>query len=238
MCGGINSKAASAAALWRQGNMLHFGFEQSPGEMNATGKSLLVNAIVYISKFTQDRPILRAGSPFAGQATIQRDSIATWLKRDNFKTSFLGGYIGADVLVTLEDKNDAAACRAWFEKVRPWLRPGERNRLVVDEEAKALKIRVNEVAFFDAIIKALEGGGDADAKARILLKRYVSDGPSDGASAARWKKWIEENRPYLFFSEVGGYRWYIDPLARRRHVPTKDLRGPARADDDTHPRTG
>jgi hypothetical protein len=28
MCGGVNTKTPRAAALWRQGNLLHFGFEQ------------------------------------------------------------------------------------------------------------------------------------------------------------------------------------------------------------------
>ena len=45
-CGGINEKTPRASAVWRQGNLLHFGFEQSPVELNATGRALLVNAIV------------------------------------------------------------------------------------------------------------------------------------------------------------------------------------------------
>ena len=36
-CGGINSKTATAAALWRQGNLLHYGFDLSPDEMNESG---------------------------------------------------------------------------------------------------------------------------------------------------------------------------------------------------------
>jgi hypothetical protein len=28
---------------------------------------------------------------------------------------------------------------------------------------------------------------------------------------------------------VGGYRWYLDPLAKARGVPTARLRGPMRA---------
>ena len=37
-CGGINSKTATAAGLWRQGNLLHYGFDLSPDEMNESGK--------------------------------------------------------------------------------------------------------------------------------------------------------------------------------------------------------
>ena len=39
---------AAVAYGWRQGNLLHFGFEQSPAELNQNGRALLVNAIVYI----------------------------------------------------------------------------------------------------------------------------------------------------------------------------------------------
>ena len=40
---------------------------------------------------------------------------------------------------------------------------------------------------------------------------------------------MKENRPYLFFSDQGDYRWYVDTLARKRGIPSQDLRGPARA---------
>ena len=65
-CGGVNSQTPTSAALWRQGNLLHFGFEQSPYEMNESGRSLLLNAIAYISRFTEDRPIAITPSVFAG----------------------------------------------------------------------------------------------------------------------------------------------------------------------------
>ena len=45
-----------------------------------------------------------------------------------------------------------------------------------------------------------------------------------------WSGWYLAHEPYLFYSEWGGYRWYVDPLAKRRGVPTKDLRGSKRAD--------
>ena len=59
-----------------------------------------------------------------------------------------------------------------------------------------------------------------------LLDRYAPAGPVDRDSAAAWKSWWLANKPYLFFSDSGGYRWYIDPLAKKRQIPTLDLRGP------------
>jgi hypothetical protein len=70
------------------------------------------------------------------------------------------------------------------------------------------------------------------AVAETLLNRYVFQPPGPNASADEWDKWWQENSPYVFYSELGCYRWYIDPLAKKRGIPTKDLRGPARADLD------
>lgn len=61
-----------------------------------------------------------------------------------------------------------------------------------------------------------------------LLRRYAPDGPA-GAQADDWQRWWETNEKYLFFSKAGWYRWYVDPLAEKRGVPTADLRGQKRA---------
>ena len=74
-CGGENEKYATAAAVWRQGNLLHFGFEQSPAELNENGRRLLLNCIAYISRFTEDRPIAVTPSVFAGPAALPRTYI-------------------------------------------------------------------------------------------------------------------------------------------------------------------
>jgi len=56
MCGGKNSKVPEYAAIWRQGHLLHFGFHQTPAELNTNGQSMLINSILYIARFTEDRP--------------------------------------------------------------------------------------------------------------------------------------------------------------------------------------
>ena len=44
LCGGTNPKQSTAAGIWRQGHLMHFGFEPSPEEMNENGRALLCNA--------------------------------------------------------------------------------------------------------------------------------------------------------------------------------------------------
>ena len=70
---------------------------------------------------------------------------------------------------------------------------------------------------------------DADV---VLFDWSQSDmpiGPAAEAPAEKWRSWWKENKPYLFFSDTGGFRWYVDPLAKARGVSTAQLRGPARA---------
>jgi hypothetical protein len=66
------------------------------------------------------------------------------------------------------------------------------------------------------------------ARAQRLLERYVPIGPSAGDSDA-WASWWKENQRFAFASDSGDYRWYIDPLAKKRGVPTREMRGPKRA---------
>ena len=83
--------------------------------------------------------------------------------------------------------------------------------------------------FLDRAIQAARGADTTSDAAGRLLSRYVPDGPGRDAPADAWATWLGENRRYLFFSDVGWYRWYVDPLAKRRGVPTSRLRGPDRA---------
>ena len=82
-CGGINQKTATAAAVWRQGNLLHYGFDLSPDQMNASGRAILVDAVAYIARFTEDRPIMETPSPFRGHEFMTRKRIQDYLKRDD-----------------------------------------------------------------------------------------------------------------------------------------------------------
>jgi len=99
----------------------------------------------------------------------------------------------------------------------------------VDEDAKSLGTQFDSPEFIPKTILAMRPE-ETKAKAASLLARYMPEGPGAGASADAWKRWFDENGSYLFYSELGGYRWYADPLARKRGVPTKDLHGSARAD--------
>lgn len=224
--GGINEQTPRSAAFWRQGNLLHFGFEQSPAELNAAGQAMLVNAIAYISHFTEDRPIDISPSVFGP------DRIAVSRQRaKRYFTSYpreVTNVMAAAALATFDWHNTNSA-QAWFEAERPWIHPNAENFLEVDTEAKALKVVFDSPEFFPKTIAALRDEKTRAATGAVLA-RYAPEGPGAGAGAGAWEKWWHDNAPYLFYSELGGYRWYVDPLAKKRGVPSQELRGPLRAD--------
>jgi len=222
--GGINEQTPRSAAFWRQGNLLHFGFDQSPDQLNETGRAMLVNAIVYISHFTQDRPIDITPSVFGEEkiGTSRRRIKGYLTDHPDWVTNELSA-------ATLASFNwqDLAEVKAWAATNVMWLHPGAGNLLEIDAEAKSLGVPFDSPDFLPETIAALHKE-KTKMVAATLLARYVNDPPANDAAA--WDQWWKENAPYVFYSELGCYRWYIDPLAKKRGVPTKDLRGPARAD--------
>jgi hypothetical protein len=227
--GGINSQTPRSSALWRQGNLLHFGFEQSPAQLNESGKAMLVNAIAYISRFTEDGPIDVTPSVFGEEKLgVSRRRARGYFFNESSRLDWATNAYSPATLATFDWRNRAAA-QAWFEVNGQWLHPGAGNFLEVDREAKSLGTPFDSVEFIPKSIQAL-GKDQTRTSAATLLARYVPEGPGRDADADAWGKWWKLNSPYLFYSELGCYRWYVDPLAKKRGVPTQDLRGPARAD--------
>jgi hypothetical protein len=227
VCGGENEKAATAAAVWRQGNLLHFGFEQDPADLNENGRRLLLNSIAYISKFTEDRPIAVTPSVFAGKVGLPR----TYLDRrisNGFSREDLEWIIAPDLLSRLEAMA-IPEMQKWFTNNRGYLHPSDTadKKLEIDAQAKDLGIAFDNISFFEKCVAKLSGA--QSSAANDLLQRYAPTETANLKTSAEWSRWLKENRDYLFFSDQGDYRWYIDPLAKARKTPSAKLRGPARA---------
>jgi hypothetical protein len=227
ICGGVNSKTPRAGAVWRQGHLLHFGFDLAPSEMTDAGRALLVNAIAYVARFTDDRPIVRVPSVFVEDTRIFDRGAAGRALASQEDMKRLEWYLSDDTYKQLRGKSLEQA-REWFKETGPYLRADKQGRLVVDPDAREFGVPPAGPEFFAKAIAALSEP-DRAALARKLLVRYAPDGPGEKARAVVWKTWAESNRPYLFFSDTGGYRWLLDSLAKERRVPTGQLRGPARA---------
>ena len=113
---------------------------------------------------------------------------------------------------------DRTAASAWFQEARPWLHPGPGNLLEVDEDAKSFGTVFDSPELSLKTIQMMREE-KTKAKAASMLARYAPEGPGTSASADAWKEWWDQNASYLFYSELGCDRWYVDPLARKRGVP-------------------
>jgi hypothetical protein len=223
LCGGLNSKTPRAAAVWRQGHLLHFGFAPAPTELNEAGQALLVNAISYIARFTEDRPLVYR----QGKRILDRSAIARLLAEPERDLAQLEYYVAPSAYESLKGQ-DRERVADWYQKVRDYLHADAKGQLVVDTEAQAFGVPPASLEFFNKMLTALEQP-NPPAVAQRLWSRYVPDGPSPDDSVEKLRSWWITNKVYLFFSDAGGYRWYLDPLAKARGVPTAQLRGPGRA---------
>ena len=226
--GGVNHKTPTAAGLWRQGNFLHFGFEQSPTEMNEQGRLLLLNSIAYISRFSEDRPIAITPSPFAGPITRPRRDAARFLRNPDYKVEWIKQMVAPELWAKVSPLGREKMAE-WFDRNQSYLHPTANHQLEIDKDIIEIGVPFDKPEFFDKMLADLRTGGTSAERAQRLLGRYVPIGPRNG-SIDQWTAWWQENKPYAFASDSSDYRWYIDPLAKKRGVPASELRGPKRAD--------
>jgi hypothetical protein len=228
ICGGINSKQPTHASIWRQGNLLHFGFEPAPSQLNATGKALLRNAIAYISRFVTDRPIVRERS----FADPDGPTAPGW-RLDHLLANPKSG---------ARELADAFA-EPWKAKLLE-LGEGARehvvrhrgavcangSRFTFDDDAMALAVDLRRDGVLQQLAGMLDGGARHDA-ARALLLRVLADGPGAETTPNNWHNWLKLRGDWCCF-DPHSHVWRRDPLAQARSGKSGDLRGPARADGD------
>jgi hypothetical protein len=116
--------------------------------------------------------------------------------------------------------------KGWYREHRQWLHPGPDLKLEIDKDAKRLNTPIDKPEMFE---KAIAGLREHRQDAKALLARYAPTETKDLKSVDAWGTRFKESKPYLFFSDQGDYRWYIDPLAKKRRIETSRLRGSARA---------
>lgn len=80
---------------------------------------------------------------------------------------------------------------------------------VVDEDALALGIENRDPAILAHAVELLERGesDEQTRRAERLLRRYTGLELEDAAS---WRRWLDQVDGHLFFSDVGGFRFYCD----------------------------
>lgn len=124
-----------------------------------------------------------------------------------------------------------------YDENLPYYYGGGPRGLTIDEDAKRLGIANNDIALIDKAIQLWEKREDV-ACAKRLLERYTL---MDFSTAAEWRRWLEENRERLFFSESAGWKWIVNSREEGANpyfeyfMREKAARARAAATDDMNP---
>jgi hypothetical protein len=110
--------------------------------------------------------------------------------------------------------DDAAKYAAWFKENRPYLYSTTSYHNEVDEDAKALGIPNSDLRILDACVESLERGTDTERAAR-LLRRYTGE---SFTTPAEWRAWLTGSRADLFFSDIGGYKFFSKAGSDAAHI--------------------
>ena len=218
--------------LWRQGNLLHFGFEQSPAEMNDSGKLLLLNAIAYISHFTEDRPIAITPSVFAGPVARGRSVLARWLRNPEYSMDSCKSLLAPATWKTLSKRPDRESMAQWADENARFLHPNRDQLLEIDDDLVASGVSFDQPEFFDKVLADLRSEDRVImGRAQRLLKRYVPIGPSS------WRfqclGFVVEGKSAIRFCLRRGRLPLVhrSPCKETRRALVSVMRGPKRASE-------
>lgn len=208
--GGVNSKGPEAVAIGRQANMLQWGFYGAPDRMTESAKRAFLNAIVYMRQFDGERPLVEKQGRGRGwmKKTIAYISMLETMSeesREGFE-EYLRNSLPAEVVD--EHGFDVEALNAWYAANEEFLVCDEQRKIVVDEELRGLALSNRSLATLDALAARLSADPQ-DELALSIARRYV--GEEEASDAATFTIWLAENRARLFFSDTGGYRWFVGP---------------------------
>lgn len=214
--GGVNSKGPMAVAIGRQANLLQWGFYGAPDRMTESAKRAFLNAIVYMKKFAGHVPLVEKDGRGRTWFSTYIDALAKVKPEELAKPgaqSYPSYLVGKFPPELTQGEIDVSRLRQWYTDNEEYFGPGkDRFSCTIDADLAALKLSNRKPEFLDWLLERFTAG-PSDEKALRLARRYLGD--EHGRDAATAQRWINENRPYLFFSDTGGFRWFVDVNARR-----------------------
>ncbi|MCY2961942.1 MAG: hypothetical protein NTY35_17430 [Planctomycetota bacterium] len=214
---GSNSKGPMAMAIGRQANRFLWGFHESPSHLTQSGRDVLVNAIAYMDQFDGVEPLV-----------VARDGRGILGARDHAIVSahYLGvlarsGTSNAPIADRFPERVRSATglqperTLAWYRANLEFLVPAGPG-YDVDDACVEFGIGNRDPRFVAELVGRLERDPN-DPAAKRLLARYVPAAKSltGGALAG----WYDGARPFLYFTDRGGFEWRVDEPARAAGTP-------------------
>jgi hypothetical protein len=201
--GGINSKGPHGVAIGRQANMLQWGFYCAPDRMTDSARKAFLNAIVYMKRFDGRRPLVAKKARSRGWYRQYIAMVPQASTSDAYR-KFLEKQFPADIVK--EHGLDQDRLEAWRKANEEYFHSPGSWQLAVDEDLKQLGLSNRKPEFLDWLVKRLQADAN-DALALKLAGRYLGEPGKDAATALAW---VRKNRDRLFFSDTGGFRWFVD----------------------------
>ena len=194
-------KESGAIGVGRHGNFLQWGFSAPPSKMTDAGRKFFLNCIFYMRLFDGKGPLVYRKSSHRMNAIrlaalLNRITDPKWSARI-FPAELLKKYTGdPDGLVKYYKDN--------FELI--YRKRG--GHFLVDAELKALGIDSNrKLTTLEKLIELLENQKQAENAKQFLL-RYTE---KSFMTVGQWRKWLEDNRDRIYFSDVAGYKFRVIP---------------------------
>ena len=116
-----------------------------------------------------------------------------------------------------------AKCGLDADKLETWRQAnvefmvGKKWDFKIDADLQTLKLSNRKPEFLDWIVARLTKDGE-DPLAKKLATRYLGEQVTDPVA------FIQTNRKWLFFSDTGGFRWFVDENAKSRDAAAEHTR--------------
>jgi hypothetical protein len=211
--GGINSKGPESIALARQANLFLWGFFAPPSQLTDEARRVFVNAVCYIDRFDGHRPLVK-------RKAQARDAAANYVAfaetYPEHAQRMLGMTFSSGLVANYG--TDLSRYRAFLEENLEYLLGYEEavgegemqfmaRKVRLDEDAKALGVSNRSLELLERCIALLEKGERVELAWRVL-ERYTDHAFQ---TPQQWSDWLSEHRDRLFFTDVGGYKWMVNP---------------------------
>ena len=198
-------KEYGAVGIGRHANVLQWGYFDPPSQMTEAGRRLFLNCICYIHRFDGYKPLVHTDSSHRLNAVRLALLIDQIKDKSFFSSSF------TPELMQKYEGNAKGLADYYRENLEFVYRdPHQSMTYQIDSDLKDLGLESNRTV--DTLAKLIELLNDParSEKAGQLLERYTNQ-HKEFNFAQQWQPWFTENKDRIFFSDVGGYKFFIMP---------------------------
>jgi hypothetical protein len=178
--------------------------------MTEAGKALFVNCICYIRRFEGKNPL------------------STYICYERKTALDVVVHFGKQLVMLMPDKNmsekDEDKLLAYFREnieLMCYQQSHSSNKYFIDEELKSLGSISNRKPETLKTLISLLRDPQKEQLARKLLSRYTDEKHS---TPEEWEAWLKESEDRIFFSDVGGFKFFVMPKGYLELPPRIELK--------------